>query len=167
MSGYIVAFSSGALFAAGFALSGVTRPEVVIGFLDFAGDWNPSLLLMMAAAIPVTFVLYRLTFRRQRPVLEAEFKVPTRRDIDGSLVGGAALYGVGWGLVGLCPGPVLASFGIGAAQMYLFLLAMIGGMLLFSGYENVRRRTGEDGSASPRFGSSGPAGGDPRRTPAT
>lgn len=140
MIGYVVTFLIGALFAAGFALGGVTKPEVIVGFLDFAGDWNPSMMFVMGSAVPVTFLLYRLTFsKRQRPLLEPKFMVPTRRDIDGRLVGGAALFGAGWGLIGLCPGPVLASLGTGAAPMYVFLVAMIGGMVLFSGYERIRK----------------------------
>ena len=137
MISIVVIFLIGALFAVGFALGGVTKPETIVGFLDFFGDWNPSVFFVMGSAVPVTFVVYRLTFRRQRPLLDKKFLVPTRRDIDARLVGGAALFGAGWGLLGLCPGPVLASLTTGIPSIYVFLSAMLIGMQLFTAYDKT------------------------------
>ena len=137
MISLVVTSFIGALFAVGFALGGVTKPETIVGFLDFFGDWNPSVFFVMGVAVPVTFVIYRLTFLRQRPLFDKKFLVPTRRDIDARLVGGAVLFGAGWGLIGFCPGPVLASLTTGLSAIYVFLAAMIAGMLLFSAFDKA------------------------------
>ena len=150
--GHLASFLIGVTMAVGFALAGVTRPETIVGFLDFAGAWEPAVMLVMAAAAAVTFVLYRLSFRRPAPLLAPKFMVPTRRDIDARLVVGSGLFGIGWGITGLCPGPALASVAAGSLSVYVFLAAMVAGMLLFRGYERAlprlrRRRSRQTASA--------------------
>ena len=128
---HVVLFLGGALFAVGLAVSGMTQPQKVIGFLDFAGSWDPSLMFVMVGAIGVNLVLLRLTLRRKAPVFAAAFQIPTRNDIDGRLLGGAALFGIGWGLAGFCPGPALTSLGTGSMKVVAFVGAMAVGMRLF------------------------------------
>lgn len=127
----LISFSIGLIFAVAFALGGVTQPGTIVGFLDFFGDWQPQVMLVMGGAVTVTFLLYRLSFRRSRPLFAPKFSVPTRRDIDGRLLGGAAIFGAGWGLVGYCPGPALASVASGSVSLYLWLAFLVAGMLLF------------------------------------
>lgn len=117
----------GVLFAAGLVLGGMTQPAKVIGFLDFAGQWDPSLALVMGGALLVHGVSYRLIRRRASPLLETRFHLPTRQDIDRRLVLGAAIFGVGWGLGGYCPGPGLASLTTGPRPL-VFVLGMLAGM---------------------------------------
>lgn len=122
--------AAGLLFGAGLALSGMTDPRVVTGFLDVAGDWNPALLFVMGGAVPVTLIGYRLAFRRARPLWAERFAVPTDRTIDGRLIGGAVLFGVGWGLAGYCPGPALAALTALMPGALAFLVAMVAGLAL-------------------------------------
>jgi uncharacterized membrane protein YedE/YeeE len=124
----ISAFVSGALFAAGLGLAGMTRPGKVIGFLDFFGDWDPSLMLVMAGAIGVYAPAARLAKARSAPYWGRIFALPTRTDIDPKLLLGSALFGLGWGLAGYCPGPGLVSAGAGLAEGSLFVVAMLSGM---------------------------------------
>ena len=121
------ALLAGSLFAVGLIVGGMTRPGKVIGFLDVTGAWDPSLMLVMAGALLVHGALSRLISRRQSPLFEIRFHLPTRRDIDRRLVLGAALFGVGWGLGGYCPGPGLASLTTGTLPM-VFVAAMVAGM---------------------------------------
>lgn len=125
------ALASGLLFGAGLAISGMIDPAKVLGFLDVAGAWDPSLAFVMAGGLAVTFAGYRLVLRRPAPLLEPRFQIPTRRDVDGRLLGGAVLFGVGWGLVGYCPGPALAAVGLGDPSTWIFLAAMVAGMLVY------------------------------------
>lgn len=122
---------SGFLFALGLGISGMTRPDVVLGFLDVLGAWDPSLLFVMAGAAGVYFVLYRLVLGRGRPLLAGAFQLPTRRDIDERLIAGSALFGVGWGLGGICPGPGIVAATSLALPFLVFFGAMVAGMLLF------------------------------------
>jgi uncharacterized membrane protein YedE/YeeE len=123
------AFFFGAVFAVGLALSGMTRPGKVVAFLDVAGAWDPSLLLVMGGAIAVNLVLFWRTIRRRvRPLLAEKFHLPTRRDIDRPLVVGALLFGAGWGLSGLCPGTAIASIVTFDVSVLLFVAAMLAGM---------------------------------------
>lgn len=133
----IITFLAGATFAVGFGLAGIVRPETIIGFLDFAGDWSPDIMFVMGGAATVTFIGYRLVFRRKQPLLAPRFGVPTRRDIDGRLVVGAGLFGVGWGVTGFCPGPALASLPTGSLTILVFLVAMVAGMLLYKVYDRL------------------------------
>ncbi len=130
MKANLAAFGAGSLFAVGLAISGMTKPSKVIGFLDFAGAWDASLAFVMVGAIAVHLVAHRLIRRRAAPLFDAGFHLPTRKDIDLRLVLGAALFGVGWGLGGFCPGPGLVAAAGGVASALVFVGGMTAGMLL-------------------------------------
>ena len=130
MKANLAAFGAGSLFAVGLAISGMTKPSKVTGFLDVAGPWDPSLALVMAGAVAVTFIAYRLIRRRASPIFDVKFHIPTRKDIDRRLILGAALFGVGWGLGGLCPGPGLVAGAGGVTPAIVFVGGMTIGMLL-------------------------------------
>ena len=105
----VIGFLTGLVFSLGLTLSGMTDPARVVGFLDVAGDWDPTLIFVLGGAVITTFLGYRLVWRRGTPLLGERFQLPTRRDIDGRLLLGAALFGIGWGLSGYCPGPAIVS----------------------------------------------------------
>ena len=126
----IAALLAGLLFGLGLDLGGMTKPAVVLGFLDVAGAWNPQLLFVMAGAVAVTAAGYRLVLRRPNPLLTQDFRLPTARNIDTRLLGGAASFGIGWGLVGYCPGPALASLASASPAAIVFVLAMVLGWWL-------------------------------------
>lgn len=127
----LVALASGLLFALGLGISGMTQPAKVIGFLDFAGRWDASLAFVMVGAIAVNLVVFRSLVRGRRASLSGEvFRLPTKRDIDGRLVAGAAIFGIGWGLGGYCPGPGLTSLATMGVGPLVFVLAMAGGIFL-------------------------------------
>jgi uncharacterized membrane protein YedE/YeeE len=134
----LAAFAAGLLFGAGLILSGMTDPGKIIGFLDVAGTWDPSLAFVMAGAILVGFFAFRLAGRRGRTFLGGAIHLPTRRDLDVRLIGGSAVFGVGWGLAGFCPGPALVSFSSGVSQAAVFVSAMLLGMLAHAGLERLR-----------------------------
>jgi len=125
-----VALAAGALFAYGLALAGMTRPEKVRGFLDFFRAWDPSLAFVMGGAVAVHAVAYRLITRRGSPLLAASFTLPSRRHLDLRLLTGAAIFGVGWGLGGYCPGPGLAALVTGSAPVVAFVVAMLAGLVV-------------------------------------
>jgi len=118
----------GVVFGAGLAISGMTNPAKVIGFLDLTGAWDPTLAFVMGAALLVSTACYAVARRRELTWLGLRFAIPTRTDLDASLIGGAACFGVGWGLVGLCPGPALASLYRGSSEVTLFVASMIAGI---------------------------------------
>ena len=124
----LAGLAAGLLFGAGLALSGMTDPAVVLGFLDVAGAWNPALAFVMAGALAVTFVGYRLAWRRGTPLWAPRFQMPTATAIDRPLLAGAALFGIGWGIAGWCPGPALASLTAASVPLLVFLAAMLGGL---------------------------------------
>lgn len=127
----VAALIAGLLFSLGLILSGMTSPENIIGFLDITGNWNPSLAFVLLSAVVVTGIGYRLVWKRNAPIYEASFSVPTSRILDKRLIIGSAIFGVGWGLVGLCPGPALASvFTVNGVKALVFIAAMAGGILL-------------------------------------
>ncbi len=128
---YVVIFLCGVLFALGLGVSGMTQPGKIIAFLDVTGNWDPSLLFVMGGAVGVNMLFYRMTLKRPRPALEASFVIPSKRKINTRLVSGAALFGIGWGLSGYCPGPVLVSAVTGWTSVLLFIAAMLLGMFLF------------------------------------
>ncbi|RUO98611.1 YeeE/YedE family protein [Hyphomicrobium sp.] len=119
---------AGLLFGFGLLLSGMANPAKVLNFLDVAGHWDASLAFVMGGAVLVTAIGYRLVFRRPKPVLDESFRVPTARQIDSQLVLGAAVFGVGWGLVGLCPGPALVSLPLASPAIVVFVPAMLIGV---------------------------------------
>ena len=123
----LAALFSGILFGAGLAWSGMTNPARVLGFLDISGNWDPTLALVMGAALLVSASLFPIVLRRSRPVLAEQFALPTARDLDGRLLGGAAVFGIGWGLAGLCPGPAIAGLITGSPAIVLFVTAMLAG----------------------------------------
>ncbi len=129
MRAIAAAFTSGLVFAIGLGISGMTRPTKVVAFLDFTGDWDPSLAFVMAGAIAVHAGTRRWILGRSGPLFGVRFEMPTRAEIDEPLLVGAALFGLGWGLAGFCPGPALVSFGGGGGSALLFVPAMIVGML--------------------------------------
>ncbi|SDM28534.1 hypothetical protein SAMN05216360_101437 [Methylobacterium phyllostachyos] len=125
------AFAVGLLFGLGLLVSGMADPAKVLAFLDVTGRWDPSLALVMAGAVAISAAGYRLARRRGRPLLAPRLDVPTRRDLDGRLFAGAAIFGLGWGLAGLCPGPALTILTLAPAEAVTFVAAMVAGMLLF------------------------------------
>jgi len=125
-----VAGLAGLVFGVGLVVSGMTQPDKVRGFLDLTGAWDPSHAFVMIGAIAVHFVLFRLVRRRPSPLFDTRFHLPTRGDLDPKLIGGAALFGVGWGLGGMCPGPGLVDLGSGLLPAAVFVVAMAGGMTL-------------------------------------
>jgi hypothetical protein len=126
----LAALVSGLLFGAGLALGGMTNPAKVLAFLDVTGAWDPTLALVMGGALAVSAVAYALTRKRAKPLFADAFALPTKRELDARLLCGAALFGVGWALVGLCPGPALASLVRGELEVFVFVAAMAAGMLL-------------------------------------
>ena len=124
----VMVFLSGLLFGTGLIVSGMINPARVIGFLDIFGQWDPSLGVVMAGAVLVTFFGYRVVLRSDGPYFASEFSLPSGNDIDSRLFFGPVLFGVGWGLVGLCPGPALAALTASPKTTWLFFLAMIVGM---------------------------------------
>ena len=123
-------FLVGLVFGLGLCLSGMTDPTKVLGFLDLAGAWDPSLAFVMGGAVAVAFVAFRVASRRGRALSGEPLHLTTAKAIDGRLIGGSLLFGVGWGLVGLCPGPAIADIGFLDGRAALFVLAMATGMTL-------------------------------------
>ena len=130
MRNFLPGLVAGLVFGSGLALSDMVNPARVQGFLDVSGDWDPTLALVVGVAIVPSAIAYLLRGRMDRPLLEARFSIPDSRILDRRLLEGAALFGTGWGLVGLCPGPALAGLVLGAWQPWLFVFAMIAGMAL-------------------------------------
>lgn len=135
----VSAFACGLLFGLGLTVSHMIDPAKVLGFLDLAGNWDPSLALVMLGALAVAAPGYALARRLARPLCAADFGPPTRAAVDRRLVAGAVLFGTGWGLVGYCPGPALASVGFGGGRTLLFVAAMLAGMTVFTFSQRIRR----------------------------
>ncbi len=127
----IAAWICGLVFGIGLTISGMTNPEKIIRFVDFTGQWDPSLAFVMVGALIMFGIGFPLTQRSAKPLLAQAFQVPTRRDIDPKLIGGAALFGVGWGLSGICPGPSITALAFGLTNFYIFFAAMALGSLIF------------------------------------
>lgn len=121
--------ASGILFGAGLTLGGMTNPDRVRGFLDVFGRWDPTLAFVMGGAVLVMAIAWRAQARMQTPLFGDKFSLPDRRDLDVKLITGSALFGIGWGLAGLCPGPAVAVLALGFWQAWLFVVAMLAGML--------------------------------------
>jgi len=128
MKNHLAIFLAGVIFALGLGVSGMTQPAKVVGFLDITGAWDPSLAFVMIGAIAVHTLAYRLVPSMKSPVLVSQFGIPSRTDITSRLIGGAVLFGLGWGLSGFCPGPALTSLPAGDGSTLLFVGAMLSGM---------------------------------------
>ncbi|KAA5803887.1 YeeE/YedE family protein [Alkalicaulis satelles] len=124
----LAALGAGLLFGLGLVISGMINPAKVLNFLDVAGSWDPSLAFVMGGALAVTAIGYRLVLPRGKPLFAERFALPAARQLDPRLIGGAALFGIGWGLAGFCPGPALSAAALGMAEVYIFLAAMLAGM---------------------------------------
>jgi uncharacterized membrane protein YedE/YeeE len=152
MKAAFAALLCGALFGVGLALARMADPLVVIGFLDVFGDFDPTLAFVLIGATMTTAVAFRFVLRRDRPIVAAQFQLPATRKIDLPLILGAAIFGVGWGLAGYCPGPALVGAGAGIPTALLFLPAMIVGGLahrfVAARYDGTGRSTGISESRS-------------------
>jgi uncharacterized protein len=126
---------AGLVFGLGLILSGMANPAKVLGFLDLAGSWNPSLAFVMAGAVAVGLIAFAVARRRTLTWLGAAMQLPTSRDMDRRLVMGSALFGIGWGVAGFCPGPGLVALGMGELKALVFVLAMLAGMVIFEWLE--------------------------------
>ena len=145
----ITSLLAGLVFGLGLIVSGMADPAKVLGFLDLAGAWDPSLAFVMGGAIAVGVIAFALAGRRSRSWLGAEMRLPSARQIDSRLVAGSALFGVGWGIAGFCPGPALAALGAGEAKAVAFVAAMVAGMAIYE-YLESRRPRSEPGVPFPR-----------------
>lgn len=125
-----VTYLIGLIFGTGIAISGMANPAKVLNFFDIAGTWDPSLIFVMGGALVTTFIGYKLVFGRAAPIFEGSFGVPTNRKIDARLIGGSALFGVGWGIAGFCPGGALPALGTGRWEVFAFTAALIAGIVL-------------------------------------
>lgn len=135
----LTAFAAGLIFGLGLLLAGMANPAKVLGFLDLAGAWDPSLALVMAGAIGVALLPFTLAKKREQSLLGLPMQLPTRREIDRRLIGGSLLFGIGWGIAGICPGPAVAILLTGHWQVILFVAAMLIGMALFEALERRER----------------------------
>ncbi len=130
----LLQFAVGLIFGFGLLLSGMSDPAKVLNFLDLggiaSGGWDPSLAFVMAGAVAVTFVGFRFVLRRPQPLFAERFHLPARRELDVRIIAGPALFGIGWGLAGFCPGPALTALGFGSRAAFIFVAAMLGGMWL-------------------------------------
>ena len=131
MTRAVVAFVCGLVFGAGLIISQMSNPAKVIGFLDITDKWDPSLALVMGGGVVVFGMLYRLALRQGTPLFAPRFSLPEKESLEASLVVGALIFGVGWGLGGFCPGPAIVSAAFGDARVWAFVGAMIAGMLVY------------------------------------
>ncbi len=137
----IASLVAGLLFGAGLAVSGMTLPSKVMGFLDFTGAWDPTLIFVMGGAIAVHATLYWAFRKRPSPLFAERFQLPTRRDIEPKLIAGAALFGLGWGLGGYCPGPAVVLLPSGGVEVVAFVIAMLAAMFVVQRFEAASART--------------------------
>lgn len=135
----LTAFVAGLIFGLGLLLAGMANPAKVLGFLDLAGAWDPSLALVMAGAIAVALLPFTLAKQRDQSLLGLPMQLPNKREIDRRLIGGSLLFGIGWGIAGICPGPAVAILLTGHWQVILFVAAMLIGMALFEALERRER----------------------------
>jgi uncharacterized protein len=148
----VAALISGFVFGGGLLISGMMQPAKVLAFLDIFGDWDPSLAIVMAAALAVSAAGFALAKRRERPLLAAQSAWPSKTDIDRPLVIGSVLFGAGWGLVGLCPGPALENLATLSPRVIVFVIAMAAGMTLHDFWQKRRLMIGREAVAAPADG---------------
>ncbi|MDY7567394.1 YeeE/YedE family protein [Pseudomonas sp. RTC3] len=134
----LTAFIAGLLFGIGLLLAGMANPGKVLGFLDLAGAWDPSLALVMVGAIAVASVPFNWAGKQSKSLLGAPMQLPVKRELDARLIGGSLLFGIGWGIAGICPGPAVVLLLTAHWQAFVFVLAMLVGMLLFTALEARR-----------------------------
>lgn len=130
MARILAALIAGLVFGAGIAVSGMINPAKVLNFFDFFGSWDPSLAFVMGGALAVTAIGYRLVLRRPKPLLDGAFHLPTKHALDMPLLAGAAVFGIGWGIAGFCPGGSIPALGLGETSAAIFVAAMIAGIVL-------------------------------------
>lgn len=126
----LLTYLVGLIFGIGISISGMANPAKVLNFFDLAGTWDPSLIFVMGGALATTFIGYRLVFARPAPIFEDNFSLPAIRTIDLKLVGGSAIFGVGWGIAGFCPGGALPALGTGRWEVFAFTAAVVPGILV-------------------------------------
>ena len=131
MAKLLSALFAGGVFGLGLALSGMVDPNKVVNFLDVTGNWDPSLMFVMGGGVMTTAIAYRFIFAQDKPMFENDFHLPDLLSIDGRLLFGSVLFGVGWGLVGYCPGPAIASIGFRPDEPLIVVVSMLAGMLLY------------------------------------
>lgn len=124
----VASFCCGVLFAIGLALAGMTQPAKIIGFLDVFGDWDYTLVFVLASAVGIYYLTFQLITKRPAPVIAPKFMIPTRSDVDLRSVTGALIFGVGWGISGLCPGPILTTLATGTLSVTVLLVTMVIGL---------------------------------------
>lgn len=129
----VITYLIGLVFGIGISVSGMANPAKVLNFFDVAGTWDPSLILVMAAALVTAFVGYRIVLRRPKPLIDPIFHLPNNPRIDARLIGGSALFGVGWGIAGFCPGGALPALGTGRIEVLAFVAALIAGIFIAKG----------------------------------
>lgn len=144
----IIVLLCGVLFSIGLGVSGMTQPDKVVNFLDFIGNWDPSLMMVMLGGVATYFIGQRLILSRETSLFGEKFQLPTRMDLDTRLLGGAAIFGIGWGMVGFCPGPALVSAISGNSAVLTFIVSMAVGMYMFEAL-HLRYSYEPDGGASP------------------
>ena len=137
----VVTYLIGLVFGVGISFSGMATPAPVRNFFDIAGSWDPSLIFVMGGAVVVTFIGYRLVFGRPAPVMDTKFHLPTNRAIDIRLIGGSAVFGIGWGIAGFCPGGAIPALGTGRWEVFLFTGALLAGVLLARFLQSAARRS--------------------------
>lgn len=130
MGRLLSAAAIGLVFGIGIVVSGMANPAKVLNFFDLFGTWDPSLIFVMGSALLVTFVGYRLVLRRPAPIFHRTFHLPTKRDLDAPLIAGSALFGIGWGIAGFCPGGAIPALGSGEPSPIIFVAAMVVGILV-------------------------------------
>ena len=137
----LAALVTGFIFGLGLCISSMSDPAVVQGFLDIAGDWNPTLMFVMAGGVVITFIGYRFVLAKGRPLFADKFSLPAATAIDAPLLSGAAIFGIGWGLAGYCPGPAVLSLASGRTQVAIFVLSMLAGMIVVRWLRTQRSAT--------------------------
>ena len=135
----ILVYLIGVIFGTGIVISGMANPAKVINFFDVAGSWDPSLAFVMGGALIVAGIGYRLVFGRARPLFEGKFMLPTARNLDARLIGGSAVFGIGWGIAGFCPGGALPALGTGRWEVFAFAAAMLAGIFAARTLQSLSR----------------------------
>ncbi len=147
--GILAAFAIGLLFGLGIVVSGMVNPAKVLNFFDLAGTWDPSLAFVMGGALAVTFLGYRLVLKRDGPLLGSAFHLPTARAVDRPLVAGAAVFGIGWGIAGFCPGGAIPALGTGRSEVLVFVASLLAGIVIARFARGALSRP-EGGARAPR-----------------